>query len=59
MDDLDWRAERIVLRGNASRQDGMPMPADVGEALSAYLDQAHPATGEPPGVSAAVPVRPS
>ena len=59
LDDLDWRAGRIVLRGKASREDGMPLPADVGEALSAYLRQARPATGEPPGVSAAVPVRPS
>ena len=59
LDDLDWRAGRIVLRGKASREDGIPLPADVGEALSAYLRQARPATGEPPGVSAAVPVRPS
>jgi integrase len=49
-----WGAGRIVLRGKASRDDGMPLPADVGEALSAYLRQARPATGEPPGVSAAV-----
>ena len=54
LDDLDWRAGRIVLRGKASREDGMPLPADVGEALSAYLRQARPATDEPPGVSAAV-----
>lgn len=54
LDDLDWRAGRIVLQGKASREDGMPLPADVGEALSAYLRQARPATGEPPGVSAAV-----
>ncbi len=53
-DDLDWRAGRIVLRGRASREDGMPLPADLGEALSAYLRQARPATDEPPGVSAAV-----
>ena len=35
LDDLDWRAGRIVLRGKASREDGMPLPADVEEALSA------------------------
>jgi hypothetical protein len=37
----------------------MPLPADVGDAFSAYLCHARPAIGEPPGVSAAVPVRPS
>jgi hypothetical protein len=46
LDDLDWRAGRIVLRGKASREDVMPLPADVGQALSA--------DSEPPRVSAAV-----
>ncbi len=50
LDDLDWRAGRVILRGKASREDGMPLPADVEEALSASLCQARPATGEPPGV---------
>jgi hypothetical protein len=26
LDDLDWRAGRIILRGKASREDGMPCP---------------------------------
>ena len=30
VDNFDWRAGRIVLRGKASR-DGMPLPANVGE----------------------------
>ena len=59
VDDLDWRAGRIILRSKASREDAMPLPADVGEALSAHPRQTSPATGEPPGVSAAVPVGPS
>ncbi|MFE5709089.1 site-specific integrase [Rhodococcus koreensis] len=42
--DIDWRGGQIVLRGKASREDGMPLPAEVGEALSAYLSQARPAT---------------
>jgi integrase len=54
LDDLDWRAGRVVLRGEASREDAMPLPANVGEALSAHLRQARPATGEPPAVTAAV-----
>jgi site-specific recombinase XerD len=44
LDDIDWRAGQIVLRGKASRQDGMPLPCDVGEALSDHLAQARPAT---------------
>jgi site-specific recombinase XerD len=42
--DIDWRAGQIILRGKACRQDGMPLPCDVGEALAAYLSQARPAT---------------
>ena len=41
--DIDWRAGQITLRSKACRQDGMPLPCDVGEAL-AYLSQARPAT---------------
>jgi site-specific recombinase XerD len=40
--DIDWRIGQIVLRGKASRQDGMPLPCDVGAALSDYLSQARP-----------------
>src|SRR4029077_20604914 len=42
--DIDWRAGQIILRGKASRQEGMPLPVDVGEALTAYLTHARPAT---------------
>jgi site-specific recombinase XerD len=41
--DIDWRAGQITLRGKACRQDGMPLPWDVGEALAAHLSQARPA----------------
>jgi len=42
--DIDWRAGQIILRGKASRQEGMPLPVDVGQALTAYLTQARPST---------------
>jgi site-specific recombinase XerD len=32
--DIDWRGGRILLRGKASREDGMPLPADVGQFIS-------------------------
>jgi site-specific recombinase XerD len=37
LDDLDWRRGELVVRGKARRQDRLPLPADVGEALAAYL----------------------
>jgi site-specific recombinase XerD len=35
--DVDWRAGELVVRGKARRQDRLPLPAEVGEALAAYL----------------------
>ena len=35
--DIDWRAGELVVRGKARRQDRLPLPAEVGEALVAYL----------------------
>jgi integrase len=37
LDDLDWRAGEIVVRGKARRDDRLPLPTDVGEALTGYL----------------------
>jgi integrase len=35
--DVDWRAGELVDRGKARRQDRLPLPAGVGEALVACL----------------------
>ncbi len=35
--DLDWRHGEIVVRGKGNRQERLPLPADVGEAVVAYL----------------------
>lgn len=35
--DVDWRAGELVVRGKARRQDRLPLPAEVGDALVAYL----------------------
>jgi integrase len=35
--DVDWRAGELAVRGKARRQDRLPLPADVGEALAGYL----------------------
>ena len=42
--DIDWRGGRIILRGKASREDGMPLPTDVGRALDEYLAAVRPQT---------------
>jgi site-specific recombinase XerD len=35
--DVDWRAGELVVRGKGRRQDRLPLPAEVGDALVAYL----------------------
>jgi site-specific recombinase XerD len=35
--DVDWRAGELVVRGKGHRQDRLPLPAEAGEALVAYL----------------------
>lgn len=35
--DVDWRSGELVVRGKARRHDRLPLPAEVGEALVAYL----------------------
>lgn len=42
--DLDWRAGQLVVRGKARRDDPLPLPADVGEAIAAYLRDGRPET---------------
>src|SRR4051812_17548635 len=42
LDDVDWRAGEIVIRGKGSRIDRLPLPCDVGEALVDYLRHARP-----------------
>jgi site-specific recombinase XerD len=45
--DLDWRAGELVVRGKARRQDRLPLPVEVGEALVAYLSSGR----NPPGAA--------
>jgi integrase/recombinase XerD len=48
LDDIDWRAGEILVRGKGGRHDRLPLPIDVGEALAGYLQR------RPPGESRAV-----
>lgn len=42
LDDIDWRAGELVVRGKGARVDRLPLPADVGEAIAAYLRRGRP-----------------
>jgi integrase len=37
LDDIDWRAGEILVRGKSDRQERLPLPDDVGQAVVAYL----------------------
>lgn len=37
IDDIDWRQGEIVVHGKGAKRDRLPLPKDVGEALSGYL----------------------
>lgn len=37
IDDVDWRAGEMVIRGKGQRHDRLPLPPDVGAALADYL----------------------
>jgi site-specific recombinase XerD len=37
LDDVDWRAGLLLVRGKGSRRDVLPLPVDVGEAIVSYL----------------------
>jgi integrase/recombinase XerD len=43
LDDLDWSHGELVVKGKGSRQERLPLPVDVGEALVAYLNGGRPA----------------
>jgi site-specific recombinase XerD len=45
LEDIDWRAAQVTVHGKGSRHERLPLPADVGEAIAAYLLRGRPATG--------------
>ena len=42
LDDLDWRRGEILVRGKGRREERLPLPSDVGEALAGYLQRGRP-----------------
>jgi site-specific recombinase XerD len=45
LDDIDWQAGEVLIRGKGNRHDLMPLPVDVGEAVVDYLTDGRPTTG--------------
>ena len=45
LDDIDWRAGTMVIRGKGGRVDQLPLPPDAGEAVADYLRHGRPASG--------------
>ena len=37
LDDIDWRRGELAVSGKGRRQERVPLPVDVGEAVAAYL----------------------
>ena len=60
LDDIDWRRGEITVRGKGNRHDRLPLPADVGQRIVAYLHDGRPqaAQGRTVFVRAQAPYRP-
>jgi site-specific recombinase XerD len=44
LDDIDWRAGTITVRGKGPHIEPLPLPSDVGQAVANYLRRARPDT---------------
>ncbi len=42
LDDIDWGAGQIHVRGKNGQHNALPLPADVGEAIADYLRKSRP-----------------
>ncbi len=46
LEDLDWRAGEVIVRGKRDAHERLPLPVDVGEALVDYLTHGRPAVAD-------------
>ena len=42
LDDLDWNAGQLSVRGKSGRRSELPLPTEVGKAIAAYLRRGRP-----------------
>lgn len=45
--DIDWRAGEMLIRGKGRRQERLPLPIDVGEAVVGWLRRGRPRSDSP------------
>jgi site-specific recombinase XerD len=58
LEDIDWRAGTILIRGKGKRHDRMPLPEDAGEAIVDYIKKSRRGTSRTLFVSNRPPYRP-
>lgn len=58
LDDIDWRAGTILVRGKGKQHDRMPLPADAGQAIVDYIRNGRRGSSRALFVSNKVPYRP-
>lgn len=46
LDDIDWRAGELVVRGKGNHVERLPLPVEVGQALAGYLRHSRPVTAQ-------------
>ena len=46
LDDIDWRAGEIIVRGKANSTERIPLPPDVGRAVALYLQRGRPVSAQ-------------
>lgn len=46
LDDVDWHAGELVVLGKGRRAERLPLPVDVGEAITGYLRAGRPASAQ-------------
>lgn len=46
LEDINWRHGEIAVLGKGNRAERLPLPADVGAAVAAYLRRGRPGTAE-------------
>jgi integrase/recombinase XerD len=46
LDDINWRAGELIVRGKGDRRERLPLPDDVGRALVGYLQRGRPTTAQ-------------
>ena len=44
LEDIDWQSSQITVKGKSKHRPRLPIPADVGQALAVYLQDARPRT---------------